>query len=522
MKRILINTCVFGMLILMAIGCSDKLEDYYVDPNETTDASISKLFTYMLYNDRIRPTYWDYRTFRMAATAKFSLYYGFSETNKMYQPSTGYMEDRWESFYSGGIMNTYKSMEQTYQGMNEDDQQNNEIFMQLGKIVLYDEAAQMVDLWGDIPFSEAGALNLTNAMGKAKFDDASEVYSTIIDGLDIINTYLSTVEVPSSIEGQLASPDILNGGDVASWRRYANSLRARLLLRISDYDEARAQAELTKMFNDESTYPMVSTNEENILLDMYPEGGNFYSEITNALLELGFGPYAGDFMLDDVMVANNDPRTDVFWDAGSGGFVGVPTDATTNEQQNLANDGVLATFDTLTFLYNWNIPGVLFTAAEMNFIKAETFEKWGGGDAEGAYQEGIKESIDFYYWLNQSAVESNSFTFSRVSMDSPAESTINDYLSDPDIAYTGSTAEKIEKIATQKWIHYFILQPGQAWSEIRRTGYPQLNLPEDPTTGELPPARLLYPPTERSNNGTNYAAVAAKDTRDTKVFWDVQ
>ncbi|UII25426.1 SusD/RagB family nutrient-binding outer membrane lipoprotein [Fulvivirga maritima] len=522
MKKILINTCVFGMLLLIAVGCSDKLEDYYIDPNETTNADISKLFTNMLYNDYIRPTYWDYRTFKMEASAKFSLYYGFGVANRMYQPSAGYMEDRWEGFYSNGIMNSYRSMEQKYMSLSDEEQINNEVFMQLGKIILYDQASELIDYWGDIPFSEAGSLNLTNSLGMAKFDDAAELYSTFISNLDEINSYLSTLEMSSSTSGQLNAQDILNGGDIISWRRYANSLRARLLMRISDYDAAKAQTELTKMFADEATYPIVSSNEENILLEVNPESSNFYSDITNALQELSFGPYAGDYMLEDVMVATNDPRTDVFWDAGSGGFVGVPTEATTNEQQNLANDGVLASFDTLTFLYNWNIPGVIFTSAEMNFIKAEAFEKWGGGSAEEAYTAGIEESIDFYYSLNQNASVGTSFpSFAREPMEKPEESVVTSYLTNAAIAYTGSTEEKMEKIATQKWLHYFILQSGQAWSEIRRTGYPELNLPVDPTTGELPPSRLLYPATERSNNGANYAAVASKDTRGTKIFWDV-
>ena len=63
-----------------------------------------------------------------------------------------------------------------------------------------------------------------------------------------------------------------------------------------------------------------------------------------------------------------------------------------------------------------------------------------------------------------------------------------------------------------------------AWAEYRRTKYPQLTFP---STGKLsgyetPPTRLIYPSGEKSNNASNYASVQSKDTRTTKIFWDVK
>ncbi|MDW7695139.1 SusD/RagB family nutrient-binding outer membrane lipoprotein [Flammeovirgaceae bacterium SG7u.111] len=520
MKKFLINTIILGGLLMVAIGCSDKLEEYYADPNKTTEPEMSKLLTYMFNNDRIKPTYWDYRTFTFPTTAKYTQFYGFSVSNKVYQNNLAYTEDRWEAFYTGGIMNSYRSMEKAYNEMGEDEKERNKVFLQVAKVLVYDHAAQLVDLWGDIPFSEAGQINLTSALVNAKFDDASEVYTTIIAELAEVNTYLASADLPSTVETLLAAQDIMNNGDLLAWRKYANSLRLRLLMRISNIDEATAKSTIATMLADPTTYPLIDGNDENAVLEMYPEGSSLYSEIHAVFSDLT--PVAAELIVEDVMDANEDPRTDVFWDAGTEGFVGLPADVTANEQQDLINSGAIATFDSATFIYNWNIPGVMITAAEVNFIKAEAFERWGGGDAQGAYETAIRQSIEFYYTLNQAQVQGNgNNSFSRDPMDSPSEEAITNFLSKAAIAYTGTTDQKLEKIATQKWVNYFILQADQAWAEVRRTGYPVLEFKEDPGTNELPPNRLLYPATEKSNNGANYEVVKGDDLREGRIFWDV-
>jgi hypothetical protein len=91
------------------------------------------------------------------------------------------------------------------------------------------------------------------------------------------------------------------------------------------------------------------------------------------------------------------------------------------------------------------------------------------------------------------------------------------------VAYAGTTDEKLAKIWTQKWVSFGFIQSVQGWSEVRRTKYPQLTfVPDNSTSGSVnPPARLVYPDAEKVYNATNYEAVQSKDTRDTKIFWDV-
>lgn len=519
MNKLFIKYTMLGLILVSMFGCSDKLEDYYPNPNGTTEADVAKLFSSMLYNDYVRPTYWAYRTFNITTPAFYTQMYGYATSNKMYQPNVSYTEDRWEGFYAGGVLSNYRAMEQFYSLMSEEEQAKYEVFMKIGKVVVYDQAAQLIDDWGDIPFSEAGSLNESNQLVYAKFDDAATLYTSFIEDLDAINSYLASVELSASSVTALTAQDYLNNGDVSAWRRYANSLRLRMLMKISNFNESLAQTEITAMLADPVTYPLVESNEDNILLEMNPEASSLISEITNAFLELG--PYAGSYLLDDVMVANGDPRATVFWDPGTSGYTGIPSGSSQSEVATLTSSPIsVATFDSLTFLYNKNLPGVMFTAAEVDFLKAEAYERW-GGDAATAYADGVNASIEFYYSLNQNAVLISGAPVTAERATSPSADDIATYLAQEDIAYTGTTEEKLAKIGTQKWLNFFVLQANEAWSEVRRTGYPEIDFPLDPFDDALPPSRLLYPNTEKTNNAANYAAVSGADDRFMSVFWDV-
>ena len=155
------------------------------------------------------------------------------------------------------------------------------------------------------------------------------------------------------------------------------------------------------------------------------------------------------------------------------------------------------------------------TAAEVDFLKAEAFERWGGGDPAYTYQQGIRHSIEFYYYLNHL----NKFAARTVA--SPSKESIDEFLLRPEIRYEGSASEKLSRVYIQKWAHFGFLQSIDAWSELRRTNQPQLQFLSTSLSGfELPPSRLTYPASEKTYN-PNYAEVQGSDRRTVKIFWDV-
>ncbi|SFD77528.1 Susd and RagB outer membrane lipoprotein [Chitinophaga sp. CF118] len=523
MKRLLIYTVVLILLAGAFSSCKKKIADDYLNPELTATGSLGKLLSGMFLNKRIHPSYWDYYTFIMPTTAAFSQVSALSPGSQMYTPSTSYTEGRWVDYYDGstgtdynyngpGIMSSYREMQTSYAALSATQQPLQTVFLKCAQVLLYDQTAQMVDLWGDIPFSEAGSLNTSSrSIGDAAFDNAANIYDTLITGLKDLNTYFDTATLATTTSAELAKQDLLFKGDLSLWQRYANSLRLRLLMRISNFDEATAKSEVTTMLADAATYPLITDNSYNAALQMSPSA--LKSDLGDVFKDFGTAPA---YLMDTLMVANNDPRTAVYWDPhATNGYRGFPATGTASEY---AAKGY-ATYDSATFYYNYNIPGVILTASEVSFLKAEAYERWGLGTAQTEYENGITQSVEFYYGINQSRIlRSGSWSV----LTTPSSAVISTYLLNSAIAYSGTTTEKLAKIYTQKWMHFFILQSGQAWAEYRRTGYPALTFSTATATGaSTPPVRLLYPSSEQLYNAVNYSAVSSKDTRDTKIFWDV-
>lgn len=532
MKRFLINTAFLILLTAIFGSCKKKIQDDYLNPELTTTGSMGKLLSGMFLNKRIHPSYYDYATFVLPVTAGFSQLTAMAPATQMYVPSINYNEARWVDYYDGsnpsdlssidynyngpGIMSSYREMQTTYAALSAAEQAKQYVFLQCAKVILYDQTAQMIDLWGDIPFSQAGSLNTSSrSVSYAAFDDAASVYDTLITGLKNLNSYFASASITTEVKTSLKKQDILLGGDLSWWQRYANSLRLRLLMRISNFNETMAKTEVTAMLADPTTYPLITGNTYNVLLNESPNV--LKSDLLDALK---LSPYAPDFLLNSLMVANGDPRTRVLWDSvANKPYKGFPYNGTVSDYDSV---GKYTTYDSATFMYNYNIPGVLCTAAEVSFLTAEANERWGAGAATAAtaYANGINQSVAFYYGINQTRIlRSGSWSWAVLATPSSAE--INAYIAK--VSYTGTSAQKLALIATQNWMNFFILQGGQAWAEQRRTKSPALTFATATSGGaSQPPTRLLYPSTETEYNSDNYAKVSAKDTRSTKIFWDVK
>lgn len=165
---------------------------------------------------------------------------------------------------------------------------------------------------------------------------------------------------------------------------------------------------------------------------------------------------------------------------------------------------------------NSRLPGIFITSAEINFLKAEYFQRWGGGDAHQVYQLALKQSIRFYYYLNQLNTDFDQHE------NEPGPEAIVDFLNGPELRLSGTQAEKLEKICSQRWLHYGLLQSTQAWADQRRTGYPKLIFPvNNHPEAQLPPQRLLYPDNEVTYN-VNYIAVRDRDKPYFPIFWQTR
>ena len=524
------QSILFFVALLSVSGCQNELADRYLNPDKTTFTTPDKLFTALLNNNRVRPSYWEMSTFVNWHIGIYTQSVGFLNSESMYQQNESYIQDRWNDFYrpssnGAGVVALYREMERSYGGLAESGKPNYEIFLKAAQVILYDQATQMVDLWGDIPFSEAGKLNETGDIVYPKFDEGREIYLEAIQNLKSLSDYFGSAKLTSFALSTFARQDILLNGDVDHWRRYANSLRLRLLMRISFEEEAFAREEVQAMLSDVTGNPLLnddgySSTRDDILLRPLEN----YTDDLHAAFADWINYPAPYYLLEGVLNPANDLRIPVLFDkfgvqvndhfTPNADYHAIPLTLSRSEQQ--ASLGKYAIIDSVTFLNNSKLPGVVMTTSEVNFLKAEAFERWGGGDAASEYLKGIEHSIEFYFYLNN-------LNTGRATLTPPSANAINAFLtSSTSIQYTGTTDEKLSRIWIQKWVHFGFLQSVQSWAELRRTSLPSLLFNPSPLTGYgLPPNRLTYPVSEKTFNA-NYQSVAANDKRGNKIFWAVR
>jgi hypothetical protein len=228
-------------------------------------------------------------------------------------------------------------------------------------------------------------------------------------------------------------------------------------------------------------------------------------------------------MLNKVMVPADDPRIPLMFDKGSHreGTLLIPNPEykalPMNLPQGLQSDSItfFASWDSTAYRLNIRLPGIYIAAPEVNFLKAEAFERWGltGGTAQASYELALRQAVAFQYYLyNNAATKYEALV-------QPSTAAVTAFLAKPGVNYAGDSPTRLAMIWTQKWLFFNILQSRQAWAEYRRTGYPQLTFMNSGTPEyELPPNRLIYPASEIAYN-SSYEKVRAKDTREEKIFW---
>lgn len=518
MKKFLIYISLFATAGVFLAGCkkSDMADNYY-NPEKAVTADVPRLYAGLFYNEKVLPRYWNLYTFQIPVMGTYSQTAGYTNGNGVYEQPTNYTGNRWDYFYANTIAQ-YRELEKHYNNLSSaDDKTGYQLFLETARIFLYDQATQMVDLWGDIPFTTAGSLNAQGKIVLASYDKGEDIYNKALTELKRISDYLATATPASFYLNQLKAYDYVNGGDLMKWRKYANSLMLRLAMRISYKNETSAKSLVQTILGNPTLYPLTNTASESILIQPNSPTSSLAPADQNEIRN-GFdvNPYAPGKMVNDIMVPSGDPRLPVYFTTNkSGQYKGVYNTLTETQVTTGIANGDFSRWDSTTFSENHVLPGILITAAEVHFLKAEAYERWGGGSAQTEYETGIRQSIAFWYSINNISDRSAPKDIP------PSEPQIVAFLANPLVAYG---TNNLEKIATQKWIDFTVLQANQAWAEWRRTKFPVLSFPTDNSSAPAPnvPKRLLYPSSESTLNSSNYSAVAASDKPTTKIFWDVR
>ncbi|HEX2095428.1 MAG TPA: SusD/RagB family nutrient-binding outer membrane lipoprotein [Longimicrobiaceae bacterium] len=341
----------------------------------------------------------------------------------------------------------------------------------------------MTDLWGDIPYTEAlqgdASGNFT-----PKYSTQQEVYNGLFTDLRRADQLLA----PGGATG-FGAADLIYNGDGTRWRRFANSLRLRNAMHLTKVDAAKARSE----FEAAIANPVLSSNADNAVLRYTGAAPNQNPFFVNVLSR---DDHRISKTMVDMLRNLNDPRLPVYAQPAqsNGQYVGYGN-GLPNNSMLLADASKIGS----AFLAA-NAPAYFMTAAEVFFLRAEAAQRgWnaGGGTAAQHYAAGIRAAMEMY-GISSSAIDA--------------------YLAQPSVQY--DPARGFQQIATQKWIALY-LQGYEAWTEWRRTGFPQI-APGPAARGPVP-RRLPYPGLEVSLNKANLDAAIARQG-DTglagRVWWD--
>ena len=336
----------------------------------------------------------------------------------------------------------------------------------------------LVNTFGNVPYTEA----LNSDALFPKYDDAKTVYNDLLTRLSADIAKLST-----SGSGFSAAQDLVGGGSVSKWIKFANSLQVRMAMTIADVDDSKAKALV------EAAEPKaISSAADNVLFTYLAASPNT-NPIWVDIIQSGRLDYVAAGPLHDKLKTMGDPRLALFYRPNnSGDYVGgVVGGGNTFSGVSKPSAKVSAP----------DFPATLADYSEMEFYRAESKERnyTVAGTAEQHYNNAITASI---------------LSWGGTQADATA------YLAKPEVNYLTATGTWRQKIGTQKWIALYN-RPFEGWTEIRRLDFPVLQAPVGAKSGF--PNRLTYPGNEQQLNGTNYTAAAATiggDKVETKLFWD--
>jgi len=359
-------------------------------------------------------------------------------------------------------------------------QQKNEIAM--ADILQVYSYYYLVTVFGDIPYSEALNIEVT----QPTYDDAATVYASLLQRLD------ADIAALDDAAGSFGSSDLLYGGDVASWKKFANSLKLKMGILLADSDAATAKTAI------ESAAPNVFTsNADNAVLQYLSAPPNTNPAYTDQIQS-----QRGDFVVTSVLVDTmkkfNDPRMAAYFSKdANGNYTGGKYGA----GNSFATFSKPTGYDGGPGVFQVDFPGVILSYAEVEFYLAEA--------AERGYS--VSLSAEEYY--------NRAITASIEEWGGSAEGAVN-YLSQPGVSYATAAGDWKHKIGMQEWLGFYN-RGYEAWTTWRRLDVPHLLAPPEAITDI--PVRLTYPSFEQNLNKANVNSASAAiggDDVTTKLWFD--
>ncbi|PWV44842.1 SusD/RagB family nutrient-binding outer membrane lipoprotein [Chitinophaga sp. S165] len=468
---------ILGLAVAAVVlsSCTKELEDINKNPNEAETPSPDYLLSNGIKANA--DTYWG-----TDATMETSLLYvqywakiQYPDPDR-YIPASTNIQTVWNNFYAQGVTDFTKLVQLG-------DTLHNPNYKAVGIIMRSWIFQVLTDLYGDVPYKQAAQIEqyLTPV-----YDPQRDVYFGLL-------TELKNAVALIDPTGNPIAGDLMYNGDMSKWRKFANSLRLRIALRISDQELEAART----VFNE------IGADDNNLIID----------NSDNAKLIYQPSPYQNpvarnretrnDYRISKSMVDKlnelSDPRLTIYAAPArdTNKIIGVTNGLSADSASRL---GLNKTSDVGAVFTATLAPAIFFNAAEMWFIKAEAAQR--GlltGNAATLYAQAVTTAMKQY----------------NVSDDK-----IVTYLAQPKVLY--NSANYKQSIGEQKWLALFS-EGLEGFAEWRRLDYPQLPAAYTGTLGGKIPLRLTYPSSEQALNGVNYRDAVKNQGADlltTRLWFD--
>lgn len=460
---------ILGLMLFLALSSCENFLDVNENPNNPQDSPISGLMTNATYETSLN----------VQAIGSITSHY----VQYLASPNPAGASDIMDaSNYSGLWFDLYNVMTDLTDLMQKAEEEDAGHYLGAGQILMALNLGMTVDIFGDVPYSEGFDFTSVTPV----YDDDQQLYTEVFSLLDQGIQNLSGTTALS-----LGDDDFIFNGDVSSWIKFGNMLKARFILHTKGKAAYNAQTILTALDNG------MMSNEDDATVVFFEQRFNPWAQeaIDNENLLLG-GWISTQFIeaLDGTSYSTMDPRMPLMIGATDDGeYIGVTNGA---GRGNAPEQGARSTLIPGQYYTSEQSPLLIATYAEQKFIEAEVALPTDPDRAYAAYLEGIEAHMDML----------------EVSADDKMA-----YLNNPEVSM-GASSLSLADIMKEKWVALF-LHP-ETWNDARRFdySYKDMTLPDN-LNGNLNGQyirRLAYPDNEVSRNGQNVPDVTLLD----RIWWN--
>lgn len=525
--------------MLFFASCTKDFEDINTNPHGFTTASDGSLFNHIIQS--LVPT--GNELFYIQNEILYKQTQQAALTKEAWGNYTLGTEDIWKNYYT--TLPAFRELELRFATYDTGPELRN--MQAMLRISLALKTFKLTDLFGDIPFSEAGYGFQNLDLLRPRYDSQQAIYLQLLNDLAWADSNINLSAVTKEPFSSFAAFDKLFNGNMLKWQKLANSLRLRHAVRMSAGEPTQAAAIIRHILENNRPlidgYDFITPKLESACL--WPATAGFKHEALNWSFREHNNLRMGEVIWHQLSYHDstngsgiNDPRAFIFFETNNANkWKAYPQPAETSTPPSggipygthrdqagafsiKGETNIYSPFNYFVVRDEDQMPIIFMTGAEVHFLKSEIYFRGIGmpedkAQAEIEYFNGINSSVE--WWMQraaQSKLPSSGIAFSEV-ISIPAWLNAASVQGRWGFWNAADEDEKLRFIYAQAWIDAF-RQPDQAYALARRTQMtPRTNEP-------LQHFRLPYPPSELAYNAQNVTEAINRqggDSPDNKIWW---